>query len=284
MLAQTKTLVERARRERWAVAGFNVYNLEGIKAVILAGEEARAPLLLQIHPGALKHGGPPLIHLALAAAQAAATPVAVHLDHSASEQDIRMALEAGVSSVMADGSELPYEKNLEFCKRMSESIHARGAIMEAELGRLAGTEDDLTVEQYDECLTDPKQAPAFVVAAGADMLAICIGNVHGHSKKPPQLDFERLAEIQNAVSVPIVLHGASGLPDAMIRRSIELGVSKFNVNTELRDAYKEALRSVFSMPKPAREPDLVEILSDAVERMKDVAIRKLRLFGAEGKG
>ena len=162
-----------------------------------------------------------------------------------------MGLEGGVTlgfkvshgTDRADGSHLPYSENVAFASEMAVMAHASGAIAEVELGRLTGTEDGLTVPERNAKLTDPAQAREFVRATGADSLAVCIGNVHGHYQREPKLDMERLAEIRSAVAIPLVLHGASGLPTAMVRRAIALGVCKFNVNTELREALLGVLSS-----------------------------------------
>src|SRR5262249_17786002 len=147
--------------------------------VIAAAEQARSPAILQVHPAALRHGGEPLLALCLAAARVSACPIGVHLDHAATESDIRLALATGLTSVMADGSDQPYAENVAFSCAMANLAHAQGATVEAELGRLAGTEDNRTVEAYAAHLTDPEQARTFAAATGIDALAVCIGNAHG---------------------------------------------------------------------------------------------------------
>jgi tagatose 1,6-diphosphate aldolase GatY/KbaY len=206
--------------------------------------------------------------------------VAVHLDHSTSADAIRFALNAGMNSIMADGSHLAYEANVQFTRAMVELTHAQLGFVEAELGRLAGTEDGLTIAEYEAKLTDPGQAREFVTQTGIDALAVCIGNVHGKYHGEPKLDFARLAAIRDAVSVPLVLHGASGLPREMVRRSIELGMRKFNVNTEVRGAYIAALKQKFELPKT---PDLIDLMRDAIQAMQTVVAEKLELFDSIGK-
>ena len=139
--------------------------------------------------------------------------MAVHLDHSTSADDIRAALAAGITSIMADGSHLPYADNIAFTREMAALAKARGGAVEAELGRISGTEDGLTVAEFEARFTDPDQAADFVAQTGIQALAVCIGNVHGRYPGQPRLDFERLAAIREAVSTPLVLHGASGLPE-----------------------------------------------------------------------
>jgi tagatose 1,6-diphosphate aldolase GatY/KbaY len=220
------------------------------------------------------------VALCLEAARLTSVPVAVHLDHSTQTADITAALAAGVTSIMADGSHLPYPDNTAFTRQMVSLAHAHQAAVEAELGRLSGTEDGLTIPEYEAKLTDPAQAADFVSQTGIDALAVCIGNVHGRYRSEPRLDFERLGAIRHAVSVPLVLHGASGLPEATVQRSIALGVRKFNVNTEVREAYISTLRQSL---QAAKAPDLLDLMHSAETAMQAVVAEKLRLFGSIGK-
>jgi len=190
-----------------------------------------------------------------------------------------MTLAAGIKSIMADGSHLSYAENVAFTCDMAELIHAHGGTLEAELGRLTGTEDGLLVPEYESKLTDPQQAAAFVAATGIDALAVCIGNVHGRYRTERQFDWERLEAIGQAVDVPLVLHGASGVPDALVRQAIGSGVCKFNVNTELREAYIAALRT--SIDGAALE--LVAVMQAAVAAMDAVVRDKLHVFGSIGQ-
>jgi tagatose 1,6-diphosphate aldolase GatY/KbaY len=280
MLSSTQELLETARRNAYAIGAFNVYNLEGVKAVVEAAEASRSPVMLQLHPSALKYGELPLVALCLQAAKSATVPVAVHLDHSTSRADIKLVLQAGVRSVMADGSPMPYDKNLEFTQEMSQLAHRFGAVVEAEIGRISGTEDGLTITEKQAKMTDPQQALEFVQQTQVDSLAVTIGNVHGEYKSPPQLDFARLAQIRNLLDIPLVLHGASGLPGAMISQSIRLGVCKFNVNTEVRQAYMQAIQAEVC---GTDGQDLLEVTAEAIAAMQSVITEKLHLFGSAGK-
>lgn len=280
MLSHIVPLLQAAEAGGYALGGFNVYNLEGVKAVVAAAEAERSPALLQVHPGALAHGGWLLPSLCIAAAQASDMPIGVHLDHSTDLRVLARAMEAGVSSVMADGSHLPLSDNIQFVRRAVATAHARHIAVEAELGRISGTEDGLTVAAIDARMTDPDQARAFVDETGVDALAVCIGNIHGPYPFPPQLDFERLEQINTRVTVPLVLHGASGLDDYWIRGAIERGVRKFNVNTEVRRAGLGALRGALTKNP---EIDLVPLMRSAVDAMQAVAQAKMRLFGSSGK-
>ena len=280
MLSSTRELLDTARRNVYAVGGFNVYNLEGVRAVLLAAEKYNSPAILQIHPSALIYGGLPLIALCLEAARSSPMPIAVHLDHSTNPEDIAVSLGAGVRSIMADGSPLSYANNLKFTKKMTDLAHSQGAAVEAEIGRISGTEDGLTITEKEAKMTDPQQAVEFVAATGVDFLAVTIGNVHGEYKSPPRLDFPRLAKIRDLITIPLVLHGASGLPPEMVSQSIKLGVSKFNVNTEVRMAFMDSLTESFCVNSPS---DLLEPMGDAIVAMTEVTGEKLHLFGSVDK-
>jgi tagatose 1,6-diphosphate aldolase GatY/KbaY len=282
MLTSTLELLETARRHIYAIGAFNVYNLEGVQAVVRAAEASRSPAMLQIHPSALKYGGTSLVALCLEAARSSAIPMAVHLDHSTSASDIHQALAAGMTSIMADGSHLPYAENLEFTRKMTQLAHDRGAVVEAEIGRISGTEDGLSVSEKEAKMTDPVQAAEFVRQTQVDSLAVTIGNVHGEYKSPPRLDFDRLVRIRQNLGegTLLVLHGASGLPASMISKSIELGVCKFNVNTEVRQAYMNVLGDEICTAPGA---DLLPCMDGAIAAMQQVITEKLELFGSHNK-
>ncbi|PSO54284.1 MAG: ketose-bisphosphate aldolase [Cyanobacteria bacterium QH_9_48_43] len=280
MLTSTSKLLQVAQRNTYAVGAFNIYNLEGIKAVINAAEAENSPAMLQVHPSSLGYGGSPLIALCLAAASSAAVPVAVQLDHCSDADEIRSALDAGIQSVLADGSHSPIAENLAFTTEMTTLAHSQNAGVEAEVGRISGTEDGLAVAEKEAKMTDPDQARDFVKQAQVDALAVTIGNVHGKYQGEPKLDFDRLSSIRKAVDIPLVLHGASGLPAQMIQQSIQLGVCKFNVNTELRQAYLDFWRTDF----PSRtKADVLDCMEATTEAMQAVVAEKLRLFGSTGK-
>ncbi|XP_024963400.1 uncharacterized protein LOC112503631 [Cynara cardunculus var. scolymus] len=278
-LSSTKELLAEAERGGYAVGAFNVYNLEGVEAVIAAAEEKKSPAILQIHPSALKQGGTPLVACCISAAEEATVPITVHFDHGSSKQELMEVLELGVDSVMVDGSHLPFRENISYTKYVSSLAHAKGMTVEAELGRLSGTEDDLTVEDYEAKLTDVDQAQEFIDETGIDALAVCIGNVHGkYPASGPELRLELLKNLYNLASksgVFLVLHGASGLPKELVQKCIELGVRKFNVNTEVRKAYMDSLKTP--------QTDLVGVIAAAKIAMKAVVAEKLDLFGSTGK-
>ena len=280
MLTSTQELLEKAQKYSYAVGAFNLYNLEGAKAVVTAAEADNSPAIIQILPHILKYGGPPLIALFLEAADSASVPMSVHLDHCEEPAIIEAALEAGIQSVLADGSKFSYQENLDFTREMTALAHAKGATVEAEIGRISGTEDGMTVAEKEAKMTDPNQAKEFVAASKVDFLAVTIGNVHGQYYSEPRLDFDRLAQVRQRLAIPLVLHGASGLPALMIQRSIELGVCKFNVNTEVRQKYLQFWREY---GKTDSKRDLLDCQKAATSAMQEIIAQKIRLFGSAGK-
>ncbi|MCM1983748.1 class II fructose-bisphosphate aldolase [Lyngbya confervoides] len=280
MLTSTKDLLEKAQKYSYAVGAFNLYNLEGAKAVVNAAEADHSPAMIQVLPHVLQYGGAPLMALFLEAADSAKVPMSVHLDHCEEQAIIEMALEAGIQSVLADGSKFSYPENLAFTAQMTALAHGKGATVEAEIGRISGTEDGMTVSEKEAKMTDPYQAREFVEKSGVDFLAVTIGNVHGQYYSEPRLDFERLARVRQQVEIPLVLHGASGLPALMIQRAIELGVCKFNVNTEVRQKYLQFWREY---GKTNSQGDLLDCQKASTGAMQEIIAQKIRLFGSAGK-
>lgn len=280
MLENTHALLEQARREKYAVGAFNIYNLEGALAVVQAAQELDSPVIIQILPSALAVTGTALIRLCLAAGDAADVPVSVHLDHCRSKTIIQSALKAGISSVMADGSMLDHAGNLAFTRDIVALAVTFGAGVEAELGRMTGTEDGIPCPTPTGEMTDPDLAADFVNRTGVQALAVCIGNIHGRYTAPPRLDFDRLLQINQRLDMPLVLHGTSGLPEEMIRTAIELGVCKFNVNTEVRSAYINRLADLFNQ---GVAPELIRIINESIAAMKTPVKKNILLFGSAGK-
>jgi ketose-bisphosphate aldolase len=278
-LSSTKELLLNAEKGGYAVGAFNVYNLEGIEAVVAAAEEEQSPAILQIHPSALKQGGIPLVACCIAAAEQAFVPITVHFDHGNSKKELVEVLELGFDSVMVDGSHLPFKDNVSYTKFVSFLAHSKSMMVEAELGRLSGTEDDLTVEEYEGRMTNVEQAEQFIDETGIDALAVCIGNVHGkYPPSGPNLRLDLLKDLHVLSSkkgVHLVLHGASGLPRELVKECIERGVRKFNVNTEVRKAYMDSINNP--------QNDLVHVMASAKGAMKLVVAEKIRLFGSAGK-
>ena len=277
MLVSSLTLLESARKGGYAVGGFDVYNLEGIRAILAAADAERSPIIMQIPPAAMRFGGMPFIAFCQASARNATVPVAVHLDHASSPDDIRHALAVGVNSIMIDGSRMPFERNVMLTRNLASLAHEHHAVVEATLGSLLGREEAQT---HAANLTDPEAAATFVQQTGVDVLAVYIGKEHGDYRDEPQLDLVRLAQIRQVVDVPLVLHGVSGFPDRLVRIAIELGVSKLNVSTEVRTAYLRALRTQLDGGASTEMIPLMEHVSDA---MRGVIVTKIQLFGSAGR-
>ena len=207
-------------------------------------------------------------------AEDSTVPTSVHLDHCPQQDQIDRVVSMGLRSVMADGSHLSYEENIDFTFNVVNKMRSFGGFVEGELGRLTGTEDGLTIPEYESLLTDPDQAADYCDKTDIDALAVCVGNIHGKYIQEPKLDFDRLSTIRDSVSVPLVLHGASGLPEWMISRAIDLGVRKFNVNTEVRTAFLESVSSGVG----DKTLDLARLMEISIDSMSQVVTSKIRQF------
>lgn len=260
-----------------AVGAFTCYNLEELEAVILAAETRRAPAIVLISPSSFRsEGGERLVRAFRAAAALASVEVLLQLDHVSDPTSIERAAECGVDAVMADGSKLPFEDNLAFTSKAVRSMQNQGIGVEAELGRVEGQEDRVG-EALAGAMTDPEEAREFAEKSGVDCLAVAVGNVHGNYSGTPSLDWPRLAKVRSLVAVPLSLHGASGLPDEDLRRTILEGIVKTNVNTELRAAYFQRLREELD---PSSETLDLKRLGDSLTRtVTEVVGVKLDAFG-----
>jgi ketose-bisphosphate aldolase len=262
------------RDHRTAVGAFSVYTGEQVRGVVAAAEAAGRPLLLQAGSSTFSHlGRGLLVAVALAAAEEAAQPIGVHLDHSRDLGEVAYCLDAGYTSVMVDGSHLDLEANVALTARAVAMAHDRGAWVEGELTGTAGDEDRSTEAQA-TAMTDPQEAAEFVAATGVDALAVAVGNVHGMASRPPRLDLDRLAAIAARVAVPLVLHGASGVDPHELREAVRLGVAKVNVNTELRRAFLHALSRSASASGDALPAALLPAV-EATERVCTDWVRTL---------
>ena len=257
-----------------SIGGFNVYNFEGIKAVIEGAEEEETPIIIQMHPASLQRGGKPLIVMALEAANLSKVPVSIHLDHVDSLEVVKEGIDFGLQSFMPDGSIHNYQGNVEFTRLCARIIKDNEGFVEGELGRLSGTEDGTTIENYKSLLTDPVQVIDFVSSTMIDALAVCVGNVHGKYLSEPKLDFQRLYRIREATEIPLVMHGGSGLPNEIISECIRAGISKFNVNTELRQAY------ILGMSEAVDQgmSDLISVMNLCIAKMREVVVSKIRQY------
>lgn len=270
-----------ARQKGVAIAAFNVHNLETIQAVVEAAAEERAPVMVQTTPGTLKHAGIAYVAAAVkVAAELHRIPVALHVDHCTSFEVIVQCIQHGYTSVMIDGSKLSYPENVALVKKVVEVAGAAGVPVEAELGKIGGTEDQMTVDEREATFTVPEEAQDFVNVTGINTLAVAIGTAHGEYKGEPELDFERLTAIRKLVDIPLVLHGASGVPDESVREAIRRGICKVNIATELKIPMAKAIQEIFAQ-KP-KENDPRNYMGAAKEAVKEVAREKIRLCGTSG--
>lgn len=277
-----REVLAEAERGKYAVGAFNTNNMEIVQAIVEAAEEEQAPVILQASQGALKYAGIRYITaIVRAAVETASIPVVLHLDHGTSFEQTMLCLKHGFTSVMFDGSKYELAENIAATRRVVDVAHAMGASVEGELGKIGGTEDDITVDERDALFTDPEEAERFVAEANVDALAVAIGTAHGTYKGEPTLDFDRLELINNRVETPIVLHGASGVPAKSIEKAISLGVRKINIDTELRLAFTRGVQDV--VKNNPNEYDPRKILGPAKEEMKAIIKAKMRLFGSSGK-
>lgn len=238
-LVTSEQMLSDAQKGGYAVGAFNVENMEMVKAVIAAAEELKAPVMLQTTPSTVTYGNLEMYHaMVMAEAKKAAVPVCLHLDHGSSFDLAVKAIHAGYTSVMIDGSHEDFESNVALTKKVVEIARIWGVPVEAELGKVGGKEDDMEAEA--DTNTNPEEAREFVERTGVSSLAVAIGTAHGFYAKTPVLDKERISEIKKLVSIPLVLHGASGLSDEDVKECVRRGMCKVNFATELRVAYTEA--------------------------------------------
>jgi fructose-bisphosphate aldolase, class II len=282
MLVTSRELLLDAQKNRYAVGAFNTNNLEITHAIVRAAEAKRSPVLVQISAGALKYAGVDYLPMIVAkAAQLATVPIAIHLDHGPSFESVMTCLRAGFTSIMRDASKLPYDENVAEVRKVVEACHAVGVPVEAEIGRIGGAEEHVVVSDREATMSDPDECARFVEDAGFDFLAVAIGNAHGFYKGDPKLDFDRLDAIRERVSVPLVLHGASGIPDAQITRAVEAGICKINIDTEVRNAFIRTMQAY-----TAEHPDQIDprkVFAPCIDAMQAVVEHKIDIFRSAGR-
>ena len=308
MLVTTKEMFEKSMREGFAIGAFNVNNMEIVQAIMDAAAEEHAPVIMQASSSAIKYARINYLMKMVKAAEEEhpEIPFAIHLDHGPDFETCKMCIDAGFTSVMFDGSKYDFEENIRLTKEVVDYAHAHGVVVEAELGKLAGIEDEVNVSADDAMFTDPAQAEEFVRRTGCDSLAIAIGTSHGayKFKGEAKLRFDILAKIKERIpNTPIVLHGAStvipelvaqcnqygadipgakGVPDEMLHQASISGVSKINVDTDLRLAMTAAIRKVFVEEPSAFDPR--KYLKPARDLIKETVQHKIRdVFGSSNK-
>lgn len=307
MLVTLKSVLTKANKKGYAVGAFNVNNMETIHAIMTAAEAEKSPVIISTSEGAINYAGmqelASLVHIS---AKRSRRPVVFHLDHGKNLKLVMQAIKSGLyTSVMYDGSSLPLKQNIRNTKKVVKAAHKKGISVEAELGSIKGVEDLVSVKAKDAVLTNPEDAQRFVKETGCDALAIAIGTSHGayKFKAASKLDFERLEKITNLVKIPLVLHGASGIPsdikkqcikygckiddakgvaDSHIKKAVKLGIDKINIDSDLRIAFDAGIRK-FLKENP-KEIDPRKILIPAKDLMTKVVRQKMKMLGSSNKG
>ncbi|OPX49079.1 tagatose bisphosphate family class II aldolase [Clostridium thermobutyricum] len=281
-ILSTREMLKKAQKEGYAVPAFNIHNLETLQVVVETANELKSPVILAGTPSTIEYaGGDYLVSMAKVASEKYDIPIAIHLDHFEDVEKIKGYVREGFNSTMIDASHEAYEDNIRTVSEVVEYAHKFDATVEAELGRLGGQEDDLVVDEKDAMYTNPEQARDFVEKTGIDSLAVAIGTAHGLYKGKAKLDFDRLKEIRAKVDVPLVLHGASDVPDELVKKAIELGICKVNIATDLKIPFSDAVKRYFNDNPNANDPR--KYMTPGKEAMKEVVKHKILLCGSNGK-
>ncbi|PAF45429.1 class II fructose-bisphosphate aldolase [Helicobacter sp. 11S02629-2] len=306
MLVFGHEILDKANKENYGVGAFNFVNFEMLNAIFTAANIANSPIFVQASEGAIKYMG---ADIAVSMVQTLAQryphiPVSLHLDHGTSFESCKKAIEAGFSSVMIDASHYDFDKNLEMTSKVVDMAHSYGVSVEAELGRLMGIEDNISVDEKDAVLVNPDEAKVFVEKSKVDFLAPAIGTSHGafKFKGEPKLDFERLKKVKELTKIPLVLHGASAIPDyvresfiesggelgnskgvpfSFLQEAVRGGINKVNTDTDLRIAFMAEVRKVANNDRS--QFDLRKFFTPAQEAMVKVMVERMELLGSSNK-
>lgn len=303
MIVTLKEVLSKAQKQKYAVGAFNINNMEILQAVVNAAEKLRSPVIVQTSEGAIKYAGLDMLyHMVNSIAESTNIPIVLHLDHGRDIETIKQCIKIGYSSVMFDGSHLELEKNIKLTKQVVQMAHKEGISVEGELGTIGGAEDLISARKI--LYTDPEAAKEFVEKTNVDALAVAIGTSHGayKFKCKSSLDINRLKEINKKVKIPLVLHGASqvpdwivkqatkygarlgepeGVPESQIKQAIKNGVCKINTDTDLRLAFDAAVRKI--LKEQPNDFDPRHILAPARELIQKVVEHRIKLFGSVNK-
>lgn len=282
MILSTRQMLLDAQAGHYAVPAFNIHNMETLQVVADTAKEMRSPLIIAVTPSTIAYARDEyVVAMAKVASDDTTTPLAIHLDHFEDIGKIKQAIDAGFKSSMIDASKLPFEENIANTKEVVAYAHHYDATVEAELGKLVGQEDDLVVNDADGAYTNPDDAVKFVEATGIDSLAVAIGTAHGLYKGTPHLDFDRLTAIREKVSIPLVLHGASDVPDELVKKAISLGICKVNVATDLKIPFSNAVKEYFKENPDANDPR--KYMTPGKEAMKAIVKHKIEVCGSANR-
>lgn len=280
-LVTSKELLLQAQKDGYAIGAFNVENMEMVQAAVAAAQELRSPVILQTTPATANYADFDYFYANVkTAAEKATVPVVLHLDHGSSFAVAMKAFRTGYTSIMIDGSHGSFEDNIAVSKMVADACHPVGIPVEAELGKVGGKEDDV-VAADDNPYTDPQEARIFAQRSGVDSLAVAIGTAHGVYKGTPKLDVERLSEIREVVSIPLVLHGTSGVPDDTVKECIRRGICKVNYATDLRMAFTRGIQKAFEENPGTFDPKIYG--NSGREEVKKCVIGRILVCGSDGK-
>ena len=281
-ILSTREMLLKAQKGGYAVPAFNIHNLETLQVVVETAAELKSPVILAGTPSTISYaGGDYIVAMAEVSAEKYNIPIAIHLDHYESIEEVKHFVDLGFKSTMIDASHENFEDNIKIVKEVVEYAHKFDATVEAELGRLGGQEDDLIVDEKDSIYTNVDQAREFVERTGIDSLAIAIGTSHGLYKGDAKLDFERLKDIRSKVSIPLVLHGASDIPDELVKKAISLGICKVNIATDLKIPFSNEVKKYFIENPEANDPR--KYLTPGKEAMREIVKQKIMVCGSNGK-
>jgi len=304
-LVDSKSILLEAVKGKYAVGAFNINNMEILQSVINAAVDRRSPALIQVTEGAIEYAGMDyLAAMVKTAVLKLKIPFALHLDHGKRLEIVEACIKAGFTSVMIDGSHLSFEENVALTRKVVDLSRSRQVSVEAEIGRLMGIEDDISVDKREASLTDPQEAKRFVEETGIDALAVAVGTSHGayKFKSEAKLDYDRIEAIQKLTGIPLVLHGASsvdpevvdkatkygaelqgarGVPPESIKKAISRGICKINIDTDLRLTFTAAIRKTLAIDPSIFDPR--KIIGPAREAMSEVIKSKMDLFGSSGR-
>ena len=282
-LVSSKEWLIKAQKEKFGIGAFNANNMEFVEAIIEVAEEEKAPVIIQVSQGAIKYAGLEMATaIVKAAAELASVPVVLHLDHGTDYLQNVRCLRAGFSSLMFDGSALNFEDNVKMTAKITEMSHACNIPVEAELGKVLQIGDNNSAETIEKAMTQPDEAVRFVELTKIDSLAVAIGSVHAMKDRTAKLDIARLKKIQSLISIPLVLHGSSGVDPESIKEGITNGLCKINVATQLSVSFVKAIGEMYN--KNPAEKDMRKILLPGKNAVKDRVREYMGYFGCKGKG
>lgn len=281
-LSNPMTMLHKAREQGFCIGAFNVVDYLSIEAVVDAAEQTQAPVIIQTSSGTIKRFGvETLVRLTRTATAGSTVPIALHLDHGTDPDIIRDAIGTGYNSVMMDGSKLPFEENVAITRQIVEVAEEAGVAVEGEIGVVAGVEDDIVVHSDAAIYTTPDEAIEFQQRSGVDFLAAAIGTAHGVYKTAPKLNIDTLREIHAKADFPLVVHGGTGLSRETVRELVGAGGAKFNVSTQIKQTYIDAMFNYIQERR--QEYNILKVLAQAKKELTTMIADYIRLLGGEGK-